>query len=397
MTARLLLKGFEVELFTGRQDGSVVGCADDIARAFPGFMLEPDRRNLEYATAPEASYEHLLCQLLQPRRQLRPWLAQRQLTLLPGSCLSLGESGWVERSDPDNPYHTYIEQHYGSRVVTASVHLNFGIPHHEQLMGACRLLRCEAALLLALSASSPFLDGQDTGFHSQRWRQLPITPSPVPLFRDYRHYVSWMEEQLERRTMFNVRHLWCSVRPNGNQRPYDLNRIELRICDLLDDPMDLLAIAAFCELRLQQLLAAPEQHDPLRASTLDAAALANLADQNDQAAAHGSLHARLRRWQDGAATTATAWLEDSLHHLAEPARQYGLEPWLRHLRLVMKEGNRSMRWLRRFRAGESIRSIMQKDALAMERRERELALQICEHKRQSLSALLRSRGPVGLR
>ena len=396
MTARLLLKGFEVELFTGRPDGNVVGCADEVARAFPGFMLEPDRRNLEYATAPEANYEHQLCQLLQPRRQLRPWLAQRQLTLLPGSCLALGISGGVERSDPENPYHTYIEQHYGSRVVTASVHLNFGIPHREQILAACRLLRCEAALLLALSASSPFLDGQDTGFHSQRWRQLPVTPSPVPLFRDYRHYVSWMEEQLQRGTMFNERHLWCSVRPNGNRRPYDLNRVELRICDLLDNPVDLLAIAAFCELRLLQLLAAPEQHDPLVASDLDAVALADLADRNDQAAARASLHARLHHWRDGAATTAMDWLDDSLHDLWEPARQYGLEPWLRHLRQLMKEGNRSMGWLRRYRAGESIRSILQKDALTMEWRERELALQVCEHKRQSLTALMRSRDPVGL-
>ncbi|MCY4360446.1 MAG: putative glutamate--cysteine ligase, partial [Cyanobacteria bacterium MAG APA_bin_95] len=54
MTAPLLLKGFEVEMFTGRPDGTVVGCADDVARALPGFMLEPDRRNLEYATPPAA-------------------------------------------------------------------------------------------------------------------------------------------------------------------------------------------------------------------------------------------------------------------------------------------------------------------------------------------------------
>ena len=397
MTAKLLLKGFEVELFTGRPDGCVVGCADDIARAFPGFMLEPDRRNLEYATAPEADYEHQLCQLLQPRRQLRPWLEQRQLTLLPGSCLSLGESSRVERSDPHNPYHAYIEQHYGSRVVTASVHLNFGFTHHEQLMAACRLLRCEAALLLALSASSPFLDGQDTGFHSQRWRQLPITPAPVPLFRNHQHYVGWVEEQLKQGTMFNVRHLWCSVRPNGNQRPYDLNRIELRICDLLEDPMDLLALTAFCELRLLQLMAAPEHHDPLLASAFDAETLVTLADHNDQAAARASLHAQLRHWRDGTATTAIEWLEDSLRDLAEPARQYGLEPWLGHLRLLMKEGNRAMRWLRRYRAGESIRSIIQKDALAMELRERELALQICEHKSRSLAAIMGSKSPVGLR
>ena len=51
MTAHpLLLKGFEVELFTGRSNGANVGVAPDVARELPGFVTEPDRRNLEYVT-----------------------------------------------------------------------------------------------------------------------------------------------------------------------------------------------------------------------------------------------------------------------------------------------------------------------------------------------------------
>ena len=144
-----------------------------------------------------------------------------------------GEQPAFERSDL-KPYHHFIEATYGTRVVTASVHINLGLPDTASIMAACRLLRCEAALLLALSASSPFLDGGITGAHSQRWRQFPITPEQVPLFRDHAHYVSWMEAQLAAGTMRNVRHLWSPVRPNGTDRPYGLNRVELRICDGTD-------------------------------------------------------------------------------------------------------------------------------------------------------------------
>ena len=53
MTAQtLLLKGFEVELFTGRTNGANVGVASDVARDLPGFVTEPDCRNLEYVTDP---------------------------------------------------------------------------------------------------------------------------------------------------------------------------------------------------------------------------------------------------------------------------------------------------------------------------------------------------------
>ena len=52
MSTPLLLKGFEVELFTGLEDGSHVGVAADVARELADFVTEPDHRNLEYITAP---------------------------------------------------------------------------------------------------------------------------------------------------------------------------------------------------------------------------------------------------------------------------------------------------------------------------------------------------------
>ena len=55
----LLLKGFEVELFTGRSNGANVGVAPDVARELPGFVTEPDRRNLEYVTDTIRNYAEL--------------------------------------------------------------------------------------------------------------------------------------------------------------------------------------------------------------------------------------------------------------------------------------------------------------------------------------------------
>jgi predicted glutamate--cysteine ligase len=150
-----LTKGFEVELFTGRPDGTVVGCSAAAAAALAGVVTEPDQRNLEYITPPDADYNRQLFHLLKPRQMLRQWLHQRGLTLLPGSTLSLGDSHRFERSDPKNSYHDFIEQSYSTRVVTASVHINLGLNAPAEIFAACRLLRCEAALLLALSASSP--------------------------------------------------------------------------------------------------------------------------------------------------------------------------------------------------------------------------------------------------
>ena len=376
MSGALLLKGFEVELFTGRPDGTVVGCSPAAAAALAGFVTEPDHRNLEYITAPDASYQRQLELLLEPRRQLRAWLAKRGLTILPGSTLSLGDSSRFERSNPDNPYHDYIESTYGTQVVTASVHINLGLTDMGALFAACRLVRCEAALLLALSASSPFLDGVATGAHSQRWLQFPLTPPQVPLFRSHGHYIAWVEEQLASGAMQNVRHLWTSVRPNGDNRPHGLNRLELRICDLITDPALLLAITAYCELRIQQLLADPASHDPQIASPLTADELASLADANDRAAARSSLQASLRDWRTGAPIQAADWIRRDLASLAPLAEQLNLTGTLAPLDAVLSGGNQAMRWLERRAQGRPIAAIVAASAEAMAQRESALNAQL---------------------
>jgi predicted glutamate--cysteine ligase len=368
--SKSLLKGFEVELYTGRADGTVVGCSAEAAAALDDVVTEPDCRNLEYVTAPESSYSKQLEQLQEPRRKLRRWLTPKGLTLLPGSTLSLGDSQRFERSDPTNPYHSYIESTYGTRVVTASVHINLGLENLEQIFAACRLLRCEAALLLALSASSPFLDGKPTGAHSQRWLQFPITPTQVPLFKNHDHYVAWMESQLRNGNMRNVRHLWSSVRPNGPDRPQLLNRVELRICDLVTDPKQLLAITAFVELRLLQLLENANQHDPLCTSKLNLEELQILADANDQAAAKGSLEATLLHWRDGEPINTRWWLKNQLAELRCLPAANPFLPWLAPLDQMLETGNTAINWLEMYKNGESISAIIGAGATAMELEEK---------------------------
>ena len=378
MSAPLLLKGFEVELYTGRADGTVVGCSAEAAAALEGFVTEPDCRNLEYITPPDADYSRQLQLLLEPRQRLRRWLANRNLTLLPGSTLSLGDSQRFERSDPANPYHGYIEATYGTKVVTASVHINLGLTADHglepmtSLFAGLRLMRCEASLLLALSASSPFLDGHVTAAHSQRWLQFPLTPAEVPLFLDHQHYISWMGEQLALGTMQNVRHLWTSVRPNGDNRPHDLNRLEIRICDLVTDPLVLMAITAFAELRLQQLLREPERYDPLHASSLSPSQLATLADANDRAAARSSLDATVMHWRNGAPILVRDWLAQELADLAPLAEELGLSRVLAPLQGVLDQGNQAMGWLAGHQAGLSIPTLLNQTVEAMASQEAEL-------------------------
>jgi predicted glutamate--cysteine ligase len=359
----VLSKGFEVEMYTGLPTGQIVGLSDRIVANLDGFVREPDSRNVEYTTPPSYRYERLLCDLLTPRHNLRHYLQTLgDYTLLPGSTLSLGDSQTFHRSDPGNPYHTYIEQTYGTKVVTASIHINIGIADPDLLMRACRLVRMESALYLALSAASPFVDGEVTGYHSTRWGLFPKTPSQVPLFTSHRHFIDWTEQQLTLGTMQNVRHLWSCVRPNGDRRPYNLNRLELRICDLMIDPIALLAVTALLEARLLQMLQDPEL-DPLTQSqvprAIEGEALVEIAEHNERMASKASLDAELIHWQTGQPILARDWI-DELHATVSPfAKAAGFSCFLPPIQRLLREGNEAMRWLACIDQGQSVEQIIQ--------------------------------------
>lgn len=373
----VLSKGFEIEMYTGTPQGEIVGLSDKIVGALDGFVREPDSRNVEYTTDPSSSYEKLLCGLLRPRRDLRNYLQRLgDYTLIPGSTLSLSGGDRFFRSDPTNPYHDYIEKTYGTKVVTASVHINIGISDPEVLMRACRLIRTEAPLFLALSASSPFLNGKTTGYHSTRWGIFPQTPAHVPLFESHAHHIEWVEKQLAAGTMQNVRHLWASVRPNGDRRPYDLNRLELRICDLVTDPIALLAITALLEARLLQLIDNPNL-DPLTQSAFSGEELITLTASNEAAAASGSLDAQLQHWQDGRMILARDWIAEMYQEVWAIAKQHGFSCFLSPLQKILREGNEAQQWLQLHSVGFDTQRVITQAIVATKEREMELENKLC--------------------
>jgi predicted glutamate--cysteine ligase len=378
----LLSKGFEIEMYTGTPAGEVVGLSDRIVAALNGFVREPDSRNVEYTTPPLCQYEKLLCELVRPRHELRQYLkGLGDYTLVPGSTLALGPVDRFYRSDPSNPYHSYIEQTYGTTVVTASVHINIGLSDPETLMRACRLVRVEAPLYLALTASSPFLGGQVTGSHSSRWQVFPKTPAQVPLFTSHAHHIQWMEAQLAAGTMQNVRHLWSAVRPNGDRRPYNNNRLELRICDLISDPVALLAVTALLEARLIQLIQDPDL-DPLTMSTLPLGSrnddLVALSDANEMAVAKHSLDAELHHWQDGRSLLAREWIQQLYDEVWPIAKSNGISCFLSPVKKILREGNEALRWLQQYEAGQSVQQIMQGAIAEVAASEGLLARDLCE-------------------
>jgi predicted glutamate--cysteine ligase len=326
----------------------------EIAANLQGFVTEPDSRNAECALPPIRTYEELGHTLLCYRRQVREYLACRgDYTLLPGGSLALGDSSVFMLSNPNNPYYQQIKELYGTNVVTASTHINIGVEDAQDLIRASRVIRAEAALFLALSASSPFLDGEVTGHHSTRWHRFPQTPPDVPFFRDHANYITWVESQLAAGSMHNIRHLWLSARPNGIGAPQEIQRMELRICDRIDDLPQLLAIIALLEARVHQVLEDPSI-DPLDGDRCEESQLRQWTAENEEACARNSLEARVTRWDTGAVVSAHEWICEILASAKQTASEHGFAERLTPIDDILRDGNTAQQWLRQHAAGASV-------------------------------------------
>ena len=359
-----LYKGFEVELFTGSQNNHV-GVSDDIEKTFSNFVKEPDNRNVEYITKPEKDYKVSSKNLLEPRVNLRQWLKNRDLTIIPSSTLCFKHNDQFKRSDKNNVYHQFIQDNYGISIATSSVHINLGVDNLDKLFAAIRLVRCEASLYLSISASSPFLNNKLTNNHSQRWIQFPKTPNKVPFFYNHDDYIKWIEENIKNGNMYNIRHFWSSIRPNGPQRPHVLDRLELRICDYVSDIELLLAITALLELRVIYLFENLKTLDPLLTSKFSMDQLTKICDQNEIKAAQTSLDAELTHWRDGKKMICREWIKNVLADLSLTAEKLNMTHLLKPIYKVLEEGNQSMKWIKQYKEGLSIEDIMKYTAQRM--------------------------------
>jgi carboxylate-amine ligase len=113
---------------------------------------------------------------------------------------------------------------------TFSLHVHVGVQGIDRAVRTCDRLRPLLPLLLAASASSPFVDGLDTRLHSARTETFTRTfprcgvPDAYGSWSVYRDYIDLL---VRTRSIVEYTQVWWSVRPH-----FAFGTVELRICDV---------------------------------------------------------------------------------------------------------------------------------------------------------------------
>ena len=147
----------------------------------------------------------------------------------------------------DNPRYKRIMkdlQIVGKRFITQGLHVHIGISSAEKAIRVNNALRIYLPLLLALSTSSPFYEGEDTGLYSYRtklFEALPLAGMPDYL-NDWNHFVH-LTEQLQNGGIINsVKDLWWDVRPHPG-----FGTVEIRVCDIPTNFKEILSLVALIQ------------------------------------------------------------------------------------------------------------------------------------------------------
>ncbi|MGZ6792849.1 MAG: glutamate--cysteine ligase, partial [Mycobacteriales bacterium] len=174
--------------------------------------------------------------------ELVPLLARRDLAMM---CAGTHpQTDWTSQTVSPSPrYAKLVEdmQWLARRLQVFGVHVHVGVRSAEKAIPIVNAVSSYLPHLLALSASSPYWKGRDTGLASARskvFENLPTAGLPYQL-ADWAEFESYMETLLTTGTIGSIKEVWWDVRPHP-----DFGTVELRICDGLPTLYEVGMVAA---------------------------------------------------------------------------------------------------------------------------------------------------------
>jgi glutamate---cysteine ligase / carboxylate-amine ligase len=136
------------------------------------------------------------------------------------------------------------------RIQLFSVQVHVGLADGDRAIPIINALSRYLPHFLALTASSPYWNGEDTGLASIRaviFGELP-TAGPPHRLSDWKEFEDYMDTLLRAGTIRSIKEVWWDIRPHP-----DFGTIEIRICDGVPTLREIGMVAALSQCLVQTL------------------------------------------------------------------------------------------------------------------------------------------------
>jgi carboxylate-amine ligase len=246
--------GIEEELMiVDAESYALVNAIESLLGDAPDGEIKPELHEsvLEISTNPARNTREAGGGLRALREQVRERAGRRGLTI--GSAGTHPFSHWEDQRIVSRPRYRELVtalRFVARQELIFGMHVHVGVDDPDKAIHVSNGMRVHLAVLLALSANSPFWRGDSTGLLSTRipiFRAFPRVGIP-PHWNDWAHYEREVEFMVQSGVMEDYTWLWHDVRPHP-----DFGTVEIRVCDSQTHVDHTLALTALIQAMVKEL------------------------------------------------------------------------------------------------------------------------------------------------
>ncbi len=232
---------------------------------------------------------------------------------------------------PSERFESLIDRNrwIARRLMIFGLHLHVGMRDGDHAMNMLNGMLHYLPHALALSASSPFWQGSDTGLASARitvFEALPTAGHPC-VFPTWAAFEAFYDAAIRSRAITSIKDLWWDIRPHP-----DLGTVEVRVCDGPATMSEILGLVAFLQClftSLDERYRAGERFEPPAYWVLR---------ENKWRASRWGIEAEIVLNERGETAFLVAEIERLLTELAPLAARLGCRDELATLSRVLETG-----------------------------------------------------------
>jgi glutamate---cysteine ligase / carboxylate-amine ligase len=291
------------------------------------------------------------------RRDLRS-IRRHMITLARENGLRISGGGthpfalWREQEIyPDERYRTIVEdlKQVARANLIFGLHIHIGVEDRETAIQIMNGARYFLPHILALSTSSPFWQGYDSGLRSYRCKvfdKFPRTNIP-DLYSSWSEFENYVNLLIRTNCIDNAKKLWWDIRPHPH-----FPTLEFRICDMPTRMDDTLAIAALCQSVIATLFRLHERNQTFRHYSRA------LIMENKWRAARYGIDGKLIDFGKQKEVPVRDLIAELLELVWPAAEELGATEELGHIERIVKEGSAADRALRIFEDTKDLNKVV---------------------------------------
>jgi len=270
------------------------------------------------------------------------------------------EYGYAPIASSTHPFSSWVDQKHTSkdrydalmlemqgaaqRLLICGMHVHVGIEDDELRIDLMNQMSYFLPHLLALSCSSPFWEGRDTGLKSYRltvFDALPRTGIPER-FASYAEYQRHIRVLMEAGLIEDATRIWWDLRPSARYPTLETRVMD--VCTRVEDAISLAALLV-CIIRMLYRLRSNNQRWRIYTHML--------IRENRWRAMRYSFDAGLIDLAKGSVVPFADLLEEILGLIAEDADALGCTDEVSHLRDILTRGTSAHRQLKAFEIAQA--------------------------------------------